>query len=568
MTYRAPVEELTSLLGGVLGLDGLLSVWRKTDLDRDTVAAVLREAGNVAETVLAPLNRAGDLNPARLENGVVRMPPGFDEGYRALAEGGWIGITAHPAHGGMGFPRIVAAAVHEMWSGACLALEEGPLLTRGQIVALEAHASEDIRDLYLPRLASGRWSGTMNLTEPQAGSDVGALRTRAERADDGSYRITGQKIYITWGDNPFAENVSHLVLARLPAAPSGTGGISLFIVPKLVPGEDGRPGAPNGVRVVSLEHKMGLHGAPTAVMQYEDARGWLVGAENGGMAAMFTMMNDARLSVGMQGVGVAEAARQRALAQALERRQGRTGGPTGVIAEHPDVRRMLATMRVLTQAARATALSCAWALDMAEATGEMSWDARGAFLTPIAKAFGTHTGIEVANEAIQVHGGMGFIEETGVAQYLRDIRVAAIYEGTNGIQAADLVTRKLRDGGDAALQLIDEIERGAEAARARHPDLAEHVWGAAENLRDATEWMLANQGAHRLAGSHPFLMAWGYVLGAHHHLAAASAEGEAGRAALARCYMLRVLPRHLGLLREAVAGNGDLEALSDAALGA
>ncbi len=570
MPYRAPVEDIRFLLEQVVGFDAVLAARPDSDLDADTVAAVLVEAGQLCDEVLAPLQRAGDLHPARLENGVVRTSPGFAEGYRAIAEGGWIGIAADPEFGGMGLPRTLATAVHDMMAGACLALQLNPLLTQGQIVALEAHAPEAVKALYLPKLASGEWSGTMNLTEPQAGSDVGALRARAEPNGDGTYAVTGQKIYISWGDSDITSNVCHLVLARLPDAPAGTRGISLFLVPKFLPDAAGQPHARNSLRVVSLEHKMGLHGSPTAVMDYDRATGLMIGPEGGGMAAMFTMMNDARLNVGAQGIGVAEAACQHALAFAADRRQGTTGGPTGAIVEHPDVRRMLATMRAQVDAARAIALACATALDMAALTADPGWTARAAFLTPIAKAFGTDTGCAVADQGIQVHGGMGFIEETGAAQYLRDVRVTAIYEGTNGIQAADLVTRKLKDNGEAATALLDEIGAGAEAARGALPDLARAVWEAAENLREATEWMLAQDApADRLAGSVPFLHAWAYVLGGHFHLKAALAEGGAGpRSQRARVYVARLLPRHAACLEEAGAGADDLDTLEAAALGA
>ena len=520
----------------------------------------------MCEEVLYPLQPAGDRHPARLENGVVRTSPGFAEGYRAIAEGGWVSIAASPDHGGMGLPMVLTTAVNEMMSAACLSLQLAPLMTQGQIEALEHHASDALKALYLPRLVSGDWSGTMNLTEAQAGSDVGALGTRAERNDDGTYAITGQKIYISWGDNDFTENVCHLVLARLPDGVPGTKGISLFLVPKFLPDDAGNPGQRNAVTVVSLEHKMGLHGSPTCVMQYDGAKGWLVGAEHDGMRAMFTMMNNARLGVGGQGVGVAEGAYQRALAYAQERRQGRTPveGGTGTIIEHADVRRMLAHMRAETFAARAITLACAQAIDMETATGAPRWRARAALLTPLAKVCGTETGISVANAGVQLHGGMGYIEETGAAQYLRDVRVTAIYEGTNGIQAMDLVGRKLMDGGEAVFALIDEIETVAEGARGPLPDLAGKVWQAAETLRETTDWMLAQtEMTERFAGAIPYLRGFGRVLGAHFHLKAALAEGGTGpRARLARFYITRLLPEHVGQFAHATAGAGDLYALT------
>jgi len=562
MPYRAPLAEFAFLFDHVVGFDQLAATDRFADASRDVTDAILAEAGRLCETVLQPLQRAGDLHPARLENGVVRTPPGFAEGYRALAGGGWMGISAPADFGGMGLPQAVTTAFNEMVSGACLSLQTSVLLTQGQIEALEHHATDALKALYIPRLVAGDWSGTMNLTEPQAGSDVGAVRTRAEPNGDGTYAVTGQKIYITWADNDFTANVCHLVLARLPDAPPGTRGISLFMVPKRIPDAQGGPGVANALKVVSLEHKMGLHGSPTAVMQYDRATGWMVGEPHDGMRAMFTMMNNARLGVGVQGVGVAEAAFQHALAYARERRQGTAPG-SGAIVEHADVRRMLATMKAEVFAARAIALSCAVAIDMGRATGDADWQARAAFLTPIAKAYGTDTGISVASQGIQVHGGMGFIEETGAAQYLRDVRVTSIYEGTNGIQAMDLVGRKMMDGGEAAFRLLEEVEAGAEAARARLPGLAGEVWAAAETLREATETLLARPAEARFGGAVPYLRAFALVLGAHLHLKGALAEGGAGpRTALARVHVRRLLPEHAALLKAVEEGSDDLAALA------
>ncbi|GAW33579.1 acryloyl-CoA reductase [Roseovarius sp. A-2] len=566
MPYRAPVSEYQFLFDHVIGLHQVTATERFAEATPDMTAAILTEAGRMSEEVLYPLQRAGDLHPARLENGVVRTPPGYAEGYRAIAEGGWVSISAHPDHGGMGLPMTLTTAVNEMMSSACLSLQLAPLMTQGQIEALEHHASDALKALYLPKLVSGTWAGTMNLTEPQAGSDVGALRTRAEDNGDGTYAITGQKIYISWGDNDFTENVCHLVLARLPDGVPGTKGISLFLVPKLLPDAEGNPGRANSLKVVSLEHKMGLHGSPTAVMQYDGATGWLVGEAHQGMRAMFTMMNNARLGVGGQGIGVAEGAFQHALAYAQDRKQGRTpdtDNPDTIIG-HANVRRMLAGMKSEIFAARAIALACAQAIDMETATGAKHWAARAALLTPIAKVCGTETGIGVANTGVQLHGGMGYIEETGAAQYLRDVRVTAIYEGTNGIQAMDLVGRKLMDGGEAAFALIDEMQAAAEAARSALPDLAESVWQATESLREATDWMLAQDDmTQRFAGAIPYLRGFARILGAHFHLKAAQAEGGDGaRARLARFYITRLLPDHAGHLAHATAGAADLYALT------
>lgn len=562
MPYRATVDDFNFLFDHVVDFNALRETELFAEATDDVTRAIMSEAGKMCDEVLAPLQRGGDLHPARLENGVVRTSPGFDDGYKAIAEGGWVGMSADPEYGGMGLPMTLTSAVNEMMSGACLSLQLAPLMSQGQIEALEHHASDAIKALYLPKLISGEWTGTMNLTEPQAGSDVGALSSKAEDKGDGTYSVSGQKIYISWGDNDFAGNICHLVLARLPGAPAGTKGISLFLVPKFLPDENGEPGQRNGVSVVSLEHKMGLHGSPTAVMQYDNAKGWLVGKEQGGMAAMFTMMNNARLGVGGQGIGAAEGAYQKALEYALERKQGRAGG-TGTIAEHADVRRMLLTMKADTFAARAIALSCAYAIDMGQATDGAEWKTRAAFLTPIAKAFGTDTGIAVSEMGVQVHGGMGFIEETGAAQFSRDVRVTAIYEGTNGIQAMDLVARKMMDGGEAANRLLDEIETDAEAAREAFPKMADAVWQASETLREATEWLTAQDDMNtRFAGAVPYLRAFARVLGGHLHLRAAMADKGGAREKLARFYIQRLLPEHVGLLAHAQAGEADLFAMT------
>ncbi|MDV4145019.1 acyl-CoA dehydrogenase [Shimia sp. FJ5] len=566
MPFRAPVPEYKFMFDHVVDLGQVTQTERFAEADQDVVDAILTEAGRMCEEVMYPVQRNGDLEGAVLENGKVRTSPGFADAYRQIAEGGWISTSADPEYGGMGLPHSVTTVVNEMMSASCLSLQLNPLMTQGQIEALEHHASDEIKATYLPKLISGEWAGTMNLTEPQAGSDVGALRSKAEPNGDGSYAISGQKIYISWGDNDITENVCHLVLARLPDGVPGTKGISLFIVPKLIPDENGNPGVANSLKVVSLEHKMGLHGSPTAVMQYDGATGWLIGEPHDGMRAMFTMMNNARLGVGGQGVGVAEGAYQHALAYAQERKQGRTPveGGSGTIIDHADVRRMLATMKADVFAARAIELACAVAIDMTTATKDPEWKARAAFLTPIAKAFGTDTGIAVSEMGVQVHGGMGFIEETGAAQYSRDVRVTAIYEGTNGIQAMDLVGRKLMDGGEAAYRLLDEIEANAEAARGTFPELAEPVWEATETLRETTEWLVAQGDMNdRFAGCVPFLKGFARVLGAHYHLRAAMGEGGAGaRTKLARFYITRLLPEHAGLLAHAMRGAEDLYAIT------
>lgn len=565
MPFRAPVSDFQFIFDKIVDFPQLTETELFADSTPDIVTAILTEAGKMCEEVLSPLQRNGDLHPAHLENGVVRTSPGFVEGYKAIADGGWVAIAADPDHGGMGLPLTMAMAVNDMMGSACLSLQLNPLMTQGQIEALENHASQSIKDLYLPKLVTGEWAGTMNLTEPQAGSDVGALSSKAEPNGDGTFSITGQKIYISWGDSDVTENICHLVLARLPDGVPGTKGISLFLVPKFLPDENGNPGVANSLKVVSLEHKMGLHGSPTAVMQYDGATGWMIGNENDGMKCMFTMMNNARLGVGIQGISQAEGAYQHALAYAQERKQGRTPvkDGSGTIIDHADVRRMLATMKADTFAARSIAFMCAVAIDMHRATGDKAWLARAAFLTPITKAFGTDTGIAVSEMGVQVHGGMGFIEETGAAQYYRDVRVTAIYEGTNGIQSMDLVGRKLMDGGDAAFSLLKEIQSFADSARGDYADLAEALWQSCETLRDATEWMVSQAEMNtRFAGSVPYLRAFARVLGGYVHLKAAMADKGGARERLAGFYINRLLPEHIGLLAHARCGAEGLYAVT------
>ncbi|KPU83333.1 acyl-CoA dehydrogenase [Marinosulfonomonas sp. PRT-SC04] len=566
MPYRAPVSEFQFLFEHVVGLDQVSGTDLFDEATPDMVKAILNEAARVSDEVLAPLQREGDLHPAVLENGKVRCTPGFEAGYRAVAEGGWIGMSARQESGGMGLPVAMTTAVNEMMAGACLALQLNPLMSQGQIEALEHHASDALKAIYLPKLISGEWHGTMNLTEPQAGSDVGALSTKAVPNGDGTYAVTGTKIFISWADSDFIENTCHLVLARLPDGAAGTKGISLFMVPRLIPDAGGNLGVANSLKVVSLEHKMGLHGSPTAVMQFDGATGWLVGQEHAGMKTMFTMMNNARLGVAVQGLGVAEAAFQHALSYAMERKQGRTpvAGGTGTIADHADVRRMLLTMKAEIHAARAISLACGVAIDMGNALDDNEWRARAALLTPIAKAYCTDTGTAVAALGLQVHGGMGYIEETGASQYARDVRVTEIYEGTNGIQAMDLVARKMMDGGEAAYRLLDEIESNAEAVRGDFPKMAGVVWDAAETLREATEWLVAQDDMNeRFAGAVPYLRAFARVLGGHYHLKTAMADGGKGpRSQLARFFIHRLLPEHAALLIHAKAGAEGLYAIS------
>ncbi len=561
--YKAPVDEILFTLTHVAGLETALAEGTFDDLGGDLVAAILSEAGRFAEGEIAPLAEIGDRQGARIADAVVTLPDGWADLYRRWAEGGWNGLTAPDAFGGQHLPHLINVAAFEMWNSASMAFAIGPTLTVGAIEALEAHASEALKQTYLPRLVSGEWMATMNLTEPQAGSDVGALTARAERAGDGSYRIFGQKIFITWGEHDATDNIVHLVLARLSDAPAGTRGISLFLVPKFLVNDDGSLGPRNDVFAQALEHKLGIHGSPTCVMIYGDGRfgaekgaiGWLVGEENKGLACMFTMMNNARLLVGMQGVAIAEAATQKALAYAAERRQGKSVGWSGSgmspIIDHPDVARMLLTMQALTQGSRAIAYSCAHAIDRAaRETDGSHWQERAALLTPVAKAFSTDAGVDVASLGVQVHGGMGYIEETGAARLLRDARIAPIYEGTNGIQAIDLVTRKLSlSGGQHMRGFIDELRQIAIAAagQGRFGQSASRLDAAIADLAETAEWLLARQAegglSTTLAGATPFLRLFGLTLsGAYLAKGALIAEpGQERRIALCRFFAENLL---------------------------
>ena len=566
MVYRACTEDFEYILKHVVNYDLVSSTDKFSEASYETVSAVLVEAGRMCEEKLSPLQRMGDLNPATLQNGVVRTSPGFGDGYKAIAEGGWVSTSADPDYGGMGLPLTITTAVNEMMASACLSLQLNPLMTQGQIEALENHASDMIKDIYLPKLISGAWCGTMNLTEPHAGSDVGALSSKATDNGDGSYAITGQKIYISWGDNDFSENVCHLVLARLPDGKPGTKGISLFIVPKFIPDQVGKAGVANKLKVISLEHKLGLHGSPTAVMQYDGATGWLIGEPHDGMRAMFTMMNNARLGVGGQGIGAAEGAYQHALTYAKTRKQGSTNVPKGIgtILDHADVRRMLLTMKADIFAARSLALETAVSIDLSNASSDGRWKSRAAFLTPIAKSFGTETGCRVAELGMQIHGGMGFIEESGAAQYYRDVRVTTIYEGTNGIQAMDLVGRKLMDGGEAAYSLVDDIEKTVKSCPEDFSSMAGEVMLASKALREAIKWMCSQKNINdRFSGAVPFLNAFARVLGGYFHLKSAIQEEHVGpRTKLARFYILNLMPEYIGLLQQAQQGCEDLYSFS------
>lgn len=524
--YKAPVEEIAFTLKHVAGMGEAISKGLLGDLGEDLVDAILAEAGRFATEEVAPLAEIGDRQGARLEGGEVRLPDGWRDLYRHWIAGGWNGLTAPEAFGGQALPHMLNVAALEMWNSGSMAFALAPTLTMGAIEAVSTHGSAALKDKYLKKMVSGEWTGTMNLTEPHAGSDLGVLKARAERRDDGSYRLFGQKIFITWGEHDAADNIIHLVLARLPDAPAGTRGISLFLVPKFLVNDGGSLGPRNDLFCHSLEHKLGIHGSPTCTMIYGDGKfggekgavGWLVGEENKGLACMFTMMNNARLAVGMQGVAIAEAATQKALAYARERTQGRAPGSSGAgmsaIVEHPDVARMLLTMKALTQGARAISYACAHAIDMSHRAGDTSrhWQERAALLTPIAKSFSTDAGVDVASLGIQVHGGMGFIEETGAARYLRDARIAPIYEGTNGIQAIDLVTRKLPlSGGDQVKGFIAELKQIADGVRRSNlngfGETAVRLDAAIADLEQATAWLIKtladDKAAEALSGATP-----------------------------------------------------------------
>ncbi|WP_108663596.1 acyl-CoA dehydrogenase [Acuticoccus kandeliae] len=576
MSYTAEVEQMIFTLEKVAGLEAARAAGSAGELGAEDVRAILTEAGRFAETALAPLNESGDHAHSRLADGVVTTPKGWRAAYEAWAEAGWGSLTGDVAYGGQGLPMALQVVLTDIWNQANAAFALNPVLTVGAIEALQAHASEALKAVYLPKLIAGTWTGTMNLTEPQAGSDLAGLATRAMPEGD-HYRLFGQKIFISYGEHDLSENIVHLVLARLPDAPEGTRGISLFLVPKFLVEADGSLGARNDVRCVGVEGKLGLHASPTCTMAYgeagEGAIGYLIGAPNQGLRAMFTMMNNARVQVGMQGAAVAERARQRAFHFAAERRQGRTsdGAPAAII-DHPDVARMLLTMQSLTEAARSICYACAVAIDRGRPGHEDAafWQKRADLLTPIAKAFATDMGVEVASLGIQVHGGMGYVEETGAAQYYRDVRVFSIYEGTNGIQAIDLVRRKIGlDDGAVLAAYLAELSAIAEAARgANAVDLAPvaaRLDAAIAAIADASAALQAEIAAgetdRALAGATPFLRAFGTTAGGAYLCKAAleaSNGGGAARAALARFYAESMLSGVPAQASSAVAGARDV----------
>jgi 3-(methylthio)propanoyl-CoA dehydrogenase len=591
MTYTAPLAEQRFALETTADIAALAALPKYSAATADMVEAILTEAGKFSTGVLAPLNRIGDTVGAKWQDGTVTLPEGFKSAYQQYVEGGWNTLGCDPAYGGQGLPFVLATAVMEQLQSANMAMCLCPMLTAGAIEAIQAHASVELKDTYLAKLVSGEWTGTMNLTESQAGSDVGALRTKAEAHADGSYRIKGQKIYITWGEHDCADNIIHLVLARLPDAPPGTKGISLFLVPKFLVNTDGTLGARNDVRCVSIEHKLGINASPTCTLSFGDndgCIGYIIGAENAGMKAMFTMMNHARINVGLQGVGISERAYQHALWYAKDRVQSAKfgAGRTPVkIIEHADVRRMLMTIKASTEAVRAITYFTAAAVDRAHGAADEAArkeaDLLADLMTPVCKAYSTDIGVEMSTLAVQVFGGMGFVEETGAAQHMRDARIAPIYEGTNGIQALDLVGRKLpMVGGGHWKALFAEI-RSFTKSLPKDGDLgqlAPYLEDALEALNTATIWVVGNQGdalQDTAAAATPYLRMFGLTMGGYLLARQAkvatdrlhSSEGDPAflkaKIATARFFAEQILPQAPALLGPITRGSELLFALND-----
>jgi alkylation response protein AidB-like acyl-CoA dehydrogenase len=594
-TYTAPLKDMQFVIGELAGLAEITAMPSCSEVTADLVEAVLGEAGKFAAGVLEPLNRSGDREGAQLADGRVTAPAGFAEAYKQFTAAGWNSLSGPIEFGGQGLPHIVAMAVQEMWNSANMAFCLCPMLTSGVIEALKLRGSEAQKDLFMAKLVAGEWSGTMNLTEPRAGSDLSAVRTQAV-PDGDHYRIKGTKIFITWGEHEMSQNIVHLVLARTPGAPEGVKGISLFLVPKFLPNADGGPGARNDVKCIAIEHKMGIHASPTCVMAYgegEGAIGSMVGAENRGLETMFIMMNHARLGVGLEGVAIAERAYQHAREYAKTRVQGRAigqrSGDRVTIINHPDVRRMLLTMKSQVEAMRALAYVASAALDKAkhhpDEAARKNNQAVVDLLIPIVKGWCTEQAIEVASTGVQIHGGMGFIEATGAAQYLRDARITAIYEGTTGIQAADLVGRKIgfEKGATAALVIAQMRTRAAALAGHAHADVAAlhtAVVHGIDALAVATQWVVENfpQNPNAVAAvSVPYLKLWGIVAGGGlmceaavicaAKLAAGSGDAAFARSkiATARFYIEHILPQAAGLATEITVGAASVLALDEAA---
>ncbi len=596
-TYHAPLADMQFVMNELAGLEQVARLPGFEEASPDVVSAVLEEAAKFATNVLDPLNHAGDMEGSKwLEGGLVKTPAGFKDAYQKFCANGWNGLTKNPAYGGQGLPQIVATAVEEMWHASNLAFDLCPLLTQGAIEAIELRGSQALREKFLPNMVAGTWTGTMNLTEAQAGSDLAAVRTRAVPQGDGTYKLFGQKIFITFGEHDYTENIIHLVLARLPEAPAGVKGISLFVVPKVMVNDDGSLGARNDVHCVSIEHKLGIHASPTAVLAYGDnggAVGYLVGEENRGLEYMFVMMNLARFSVGLEGVGLADRAYQRAVAYARDRVQGKAVGleksaGANTIIDHPDIRRMLMTMRAYSEATRAVAFVTAAALDNAsrnpDETARANAQAFAGFMIPLVKGWSTEVAQEVASLGIQVHGGMGFMEETGAAQYLRDARITTIYEGTTGIQANDFIGRKTaRDAGAVASRVLKEMEIVAALLQQRPEQAVQRIGSelvvAVTAVREATDWMVAAYGreartAHAVAVT--YLELWGLAVGgwqmgraaliAAEHLAAGKGDQAfyEAKIATARYYMDCLLPQIPALAHTVVHGGESALALAAA----
>ena len=577
--YKAPTNDMMFVLEHIANLSELASREGYEHADLETVDGVLGEAARFMEEQLVPLNQKGDQEGVVVKNGQIFHPDGFADAYERFVEAGWNGIALDESYGGGGMPWCVGLAVQEMMTAANMAFSLCPLLTQGAIDAISHHASETLQEIYLPKMISGEWSGTMNLTEPQAGSDVGALTSKALPGEDGTWLISGTKIFITYGEHELSENIIHLVLARTPDAPPGTKGISLFLVPKYLVNDDGSLGERNDLRVVSSEHKIGIHASPTCVMSYGDeagAVGWMVGEENTGMGAMFTMMNNARLSVGLQGLSLTDRSYQQARQYSVDRKQGKAigaeleAGESSPIADHADVRRMLMTMRANAEAMRCVMYANAAAIDFAnssrDGTEREYWDAVTALLTPISKGWGTDLGVEMTSLGVQTHGGMGYVEETGIAQHWRDVRIAPIYEGTNGIQAADLVFRKLPLGGGQVFEkFVSEIGGLAEQLIEddRHSSMGQALLTAKEQLSEAGVWLgsrLADQPNDAAAGSVPFMRLTGVIVGGYYLARSAqiaqqlldSGKGDvdflSDKIAVAKYYAEQILPTVAGLV--------------------
>ncbi len=586
--YKPPIRDITFTLRNIAGLGDLLEYPAFGHVDADTIDGILDEAGRFTAEVVAPTNRVGDTEGAVFADGAVTTPEAFHKAWRQFVEAGWNAVDGDPEYGGHGFPRVVGLAIKEMMVTSNMAFSLNPMLTGSAISLLEHHGSDDQKAQYLEKLITAQWTGTMVLTEPHAGSDLGTIRTRAERNLDGSYRISGTKIFITWGDHDLTENIIHLVLARTSNGPPGTRGLSLFIVPKYTLDENGEPADRNGVECVSIEHKLGIHGSPTCVLSFEDAAAYLVGDENQGMRLMFTMMNQARIEVGLEGLAISERAYQDAVAFAADRHQGRTIGDAAEgnapIIDHPDVRRMLMIMKASTEAMRAMLYDTAAATDRAqhapdEETRRIAAD-RQALLTPVVKAWCTDLGVELTSLALQVHGGAGYIEETGAAQHYRDARIAPIYEGTNGIQGVDLVTRKVpMDGGGVVRSYLAEIEALDEPLG----EAGEQFHALRVNLRDglaalssATEWLLARDDPNDgLAAASPYLNLFGTVAGGFYlarEALHATDHSDANpwlsaKVETALFYGTRILPGAKGIVGAATSGHAGVFAVDADMLG-